>query len=86
MTADPEVVSVQHHALAAIYLREDAVPILQEVWLAPEPFLNVGKFRPHRYSIPDRPGRSQSLYRLSYRPTTGIDVNTNLYKYLLSEI
>ena len=26
-----------------------------------------GKSRPHRDSIPDRPARSQSLYRLSYR-------------------
>ena len=25
-----------------------------------------GKSRPHRDSIPDRPARSQSLYRLSY--------------------
>jgi len=26
-----------------------------------------GKSRPHQYSIPDRPARSQSLYRRSYR-------------------
>jgi len=41
---------------------KDPVPILQEtgsVWTG-------GKSRPHRDSIPDRPARSHSLYRLSY--------------------
>ena len=35
-----------------------------------------GKSRPHRNSIPDRPARSQSLYRLSYRAHRVL-----LYKY-----
>jgi len=30
------------------------------------PVWTDGKSRPHRDSIPDRPGRSQSLYQLSY--------------------
>jgi hypothetical protein len=34
---------------------------------APGPVWTGGKSRPHRDSIPDRPARSQSLYRLSYR-------------------
>jgi len=45
------------------------VPILQEAGWAPGPVWTGGKSRPHRDSIPDRPARSQSLYRLSYRPT-----------------
>ena len=52
------VVSVQQHAPAALYLGKDPVPILQEAGWAPGP---------HRDSSPDRPVRSQSLYRLSYR-------------------
>ena len=47
--------------------RKDPVPIVQEVGWAPGPVWTGGKFRPHRDSIPDRPARSQSLYRLSYR-------------------
>ena len=44
---------------------KDPVPILQEAGWAP--VLTGGKSRPHRDSIPDRPARSQSPYRLSYR-------------------
>jgi len=46
---------------------KDPVPILQEAGWAPGPVWTGGKSRPHRDSIPDRPVRSQSLYRLSYR-------------------
>ena len=46
------------------------VPILQEAGWAPGPVWTGGKSRPHRDSIPDRPARSQSLYRLSYRAHT----------------
>jgi len=45
---------------------KDPIPILQEAGWAPEPVWTGGKTRPHRDSIPDRPARSQSLYRLSY--------------------
>ena len=45
---------------------KDPVPILQESGWAPGPVWTGGKSRPHRDSIPDRPARSQSLYRLSY--------------------
>ena len=45
---------------------KDPVPILQEVEWAPGPVWTGGKFRPQRDSIPDRPARSESLYRLSY--------------------
>ena len=46
---------------------KDTVPILQEAGWTPGPVWTGGKSRPHRDSIPDRPARSQSLYRLSYR-------------------
>jgi hypothetical protein len=46
--------------------RKDPVPILQEAGWAPGSVWTGGKSRFHRDSIPDRPARSQSLYRLSY--------------------
>jgi hypothetical protein len=46
---------------------KDPVPILQEAGWAPGPVWTGGKSRPHRDLIPDRPDRSQSLYRLSDR-------------------
>jgi hypothetical protein len=49
---------------------KDTVPILQEAGWAPGPVWTGGKSRPHRDSIADRPARSQSLYRLSYRART----------------
>jgi len=49
---------------------KDSVPIVQEAGWAPGPVWTGGKSRPHRDSIPDRPARSQSLYRLSYRAHT----------------
>ena len=57
----------QSHAPAASTPGKDPVSILQEAGWAPGPFWTAGKFRPHRDSIPDRPARSRSLYRLSYR-------------------
>ena len=42
------------------------VLILQQAWWAPGPVWTGGKSRPYRDSIPDRPTRSQSLYRLSH--------------------
>ena len=54
------------HALAASTPGKDPVPIAQEAGWAPGLLWTGGKSRPHRDSIPDRPARSQSLYRLSY--------------------
>ena len=45
---------------------KDPVPIVQEAEWAPGLVWTGGKSRLHRDSIPDRPARSQSLYRLSY--------------------
>jgi hypothetical protein len=54
---------------------KDPVPISQEAGWAPGPVWTGGKSRPLRDSIiPDRPARSQSLYRLSYPAHTYIIV------------
>ena len=45
---------------------KEPVPIVQEAGWAPGPVWMGRKSRPHRDSIPDRPARSQSLYRMSY--------------------
>jgi len=49
---------------------KDLVPIVQGAGWALGPVWTGGKSRPLRDSIPDRPARNQSLYRLSYLPTT----------------
>ena len=58
---------------------KDPVPILQEAGWAPGTVWIAVKSRPHRYSIPDRPARSQSLYRLSYLVT---HTHTYIYIYI----
>ena len=45
---------------------KDPVPIVQEAGWAPGPVWTCGKSRPTAIRSPDRPARSQSLYRLSY--------------------
>jgi hypothetical protein len=45
---------------------EDPVPIVQEAGWAPGPVWTGGKSCPTGIRSPDRPARSQSLYRLSY--------------------
>ena len=57
----------QPHASAASTPGKDTVPILQESGCAPVQVWTGGKSRPHRDLIANRPARSQSLYRLSYR-------------------
>ena len=52
---------------------KDPVPILQEAGWDPEPVWTGEKSRPHRDSIPDRPARSQSLYRPT--PSTYLEKN-----------
>ena len=56
---------------------KDTIPILQEDGWAPGPVWTGGKYRPHRDSIPDRPARSQSLYRLSYLAYYSTITSTN---------
>ena len=62
---------------------KDPVPIVQEGGWAPGPVWTGRISRPHRESIPDRPARSQSLYRLSYLPPhTQIYIYIYIYIYL----
>ena len=66
---------------------KDPVPILQDAGWAPGPVWTGGKSRPHWDSIPDRPARSQSLYRLSYRAHYNILYNCYCTtEWLLSNI
>ena len=53
---------------------KDPVLILQLAGWAPGTVWTGGNSHPHRYSIPDHPARSQSLYRLSYPAHTGVKV------------
>ena len=47
---------------------KDPVPIVQEIGWAPEPvWTSTENLAPIGIRSPDRPARSQSLYRLSYR-------------------
>ena len=61
---------------------KDPVPILQEAGWAPGPVWTGGKSRPHRDSIPDRPVRSQLLYRLSYQAHIYIYIYIYVYVYV----
>ena len=60
---------------------KDPVPILQEAGWAPGVVWTAGKSLPHRDSIPERPARSQSLYRLSY-PAHYIYTHTHTHTYI----
>ena len=61
---------------------KDPVPILQEAGWAPGPVWTGGKSHPHRDSIPDRPARSQSLYRPSYPAHTHTHTHTYIHIYI----
>jgi len=55
---------------------KDPVPIVQGAGLAPGPvWTGAANFVPIGIRSPDRPARSQSLYRLSYRDHTLYEVN-----------
>ena len=73
--------SGQQHAPAALYPRERPGAHFTGGWVDPRTGLErCVKSRPHRDSIPDRPARSQLLYRLSYRAH---NITTVLYLYIL---
>ena len=57
----------QHHAPAALPPGKDSVPIVQEAGWAPGPVWTGAENLAHNdIRSSDRPGRSESLYRLSY--------------------
>jgi hypothetical protein len=58
----------QRHAPAAFYPGKDPVPIVQEAVWDPGPvWTGAENLAPAGIRSPDRPTRSQSLYRLCYR-------------------
>ena len=62
----------QCHAPAALYLGKDPVLIVQEAGWAPGPvWKDAENLAPTGIRSPDRPARSQSLYRLRYPVYTG---------------
>ena len=63
---------------------KDPVPTLQEAGWATGPVWTGGKYRPHWDSMPDRPARSQSLYRLNY-PAHSVKIHS-LYKRHLHKL
>ena len=65
---------------------KDPVPIVQEAGWAPGPVWTDGKSRPHRDSIPDRPARSQLLYRLSYRAHTYETRTNKMYTFYIHDL
>jgi hypothetical protein len=67
MTTALEGVRGQRHALAALYPGKDPVPIVQEAGWAPgSVWIGAENLAPTGFRSPDRPARSQSLYRLRY--------------------
>ena len=73
----------QRHAPAALYPRERPGTHCTEGWVGPRAGLDrCGKSRPTRIRSPDRPARSQSLYRLSYPRKTGT-LHENLCAFLI---
>jgi hypothetical protein len=58
---------------------KDTLPILQEAVWAPGLIWSGGKSCRYRDSMPDRPVRSQSLYRLSYRAHTLVSYRTKVH-------
>ena len=73
--------SGQQHAPTALYPRERPGTHFTGGWVDPRVWTG-GKARPHRDSIPDRPARSQSLYRLSYPLPTHTHTHIYIYIYL----
>jgi hypothetical protein len=68
-----------------LYPRENPGTHCVGGWVGPRAGLDVcEKSRLHRYSIPDRPARSQSLYRLSCRAHLLNYLRNYLLIYLLS--
>ena len=69
MTTALEGVRSQRHAPAALYPGKDPVPIVHEAGWAPGPVWTGEENLDPGIRSQDRSARSQSLYRLSYRPT-----------------
>ena len=67
LTSALDGVDGQRHAPAALPPGKDTVPIVEEVGWASEPVCTSAEnLAPTRIRSPDRPARSESLYRLRY--------------------
>ena len=65
-------VGCQRHAPAALPPGKDSVPILQEAGWAPGPVSTGAENLAHTgIRSPDRPARTESLYRLNYPAHAG---------------
>ena len=67
MTTALEGVRGQRHAPAALYPVKDPVPIVQDGWAPGTVWTGAENLAPTGIRSPNRPARSHSLYRLSYR-------------------
>ena len=69
----------QHHAPGRFTPGKDPVPIVQEAGLAPGTVWNGAEnLAPTGIRSPDRPDRSESLYRLSYRNPWKADLESKI--------
>jgi hypothetical protein len=69
----------QRHAPVAFTPGKDPVPIVQEAEWVPGPvWTGAENFAPIGIRSPDRPARSQSLYRLSYPGSLFNSINTEI--------
>ena len=72
-----EGVRGRRHAPAALYPRERPDTHCTGSWVGPRAGPDGGKFRLTGIRFPDRPARSQSLYRLSYPTLMNEEVAPN---------
>jgi len=87
MTVAVEGVSGQLHAPAALYLRERSGTHFTGGWVGPRAGLDGRNISsPLGFSIPDRPTRSQSLYRLSNPVRTIYMYKIHVYTTLLLRV
>ena len=79
--------SAQRHTPAALYPRERPGIHCTGGWVGPRAGLDMcEKSRPRRYSIPDRPARSQSLYQLSYPAREDLCTLMVIFRWILLEM
>jgi len=77
MTTALEGVRGQPHAPAIFTPGKEPVPIVLDAGWAPGPvWTGAENLAPTGIRSPDRPSRSQSLYRLSY-PAHAVDINSH---------
>jgi hypothetical protein len=72
----------QRYASAALYPGKDPIPIVQKAGWVPGPvWTGAENLAPTGFRSLDLPARSQSLYRLSYRPTFPRFWSSHIHNY-----